>query len=148
MMAKSKKQKEFLSRCATSVQPVEDILDDLVILPQTLVNWMDERDFKFKLHGMRRFLRRARDLQLEAASMRAATLLSRVAGGDELSKMTPARRAACVDVIRLARDSRARRRAQDADVVNRERRLAHPDLSDAEAAQLAQELSGSKPVIA
>lgn len=144
MTSKPKRQKEFLARCATSVQPIEDILDDLEILPHTLVNWMDERDFKFKLHGMRRFLRRARDLQLDASAMRAATLLSRVADGDDLPTMTPIRRAACVDVIRLARDSRARRRSQDADVINRERRLAHPDLSDEDATRLTLELTRSQ----
>lgn len=146
MTTKQKKavQKEFLQRCATTAQTLEDLIDDLEIEPQTFLNWADERDFKSKMHGMRRYLKKARELQLQASALRAATLMARVADGEIIANYTIDCRAACIDVIRLARDSRARRRAQDADVINRERRLAHPDLSDEEAERLAQELSEPK----
>lgn len=147
MTTKKKKatQKAFLTRCATTTQSLEDLLEDLGILPQTLVTWMDEREFRSKLHGMRRYLRRARDLQLEAASLRAATLLASLTtvGHDERSNSTT--RAACVDVIRLARDSRARRRVHDPDEVNRYRRVAHPDLTDDEVDRLMHELDTAPP---
>ena len=137
-------QKQFLDQCVTTTQPLEDLIDTLEIKPQTLLNWMDERDFKSRIHGMRRYLRKARELQIQASALRAASLMTRIADGEQVGHYTPERRAACVDVIRLSRDSRARRRAQDADVINRERRLAHPDLTDEEADRLAQELSESQ----
>jgi alkanesulfonate monooxygenase SsuD/methylene tetrahydromethanopterin reductase-like flavin-dependent oxidoreductase (luciferase family) len=137
-------QKEFLHRCVTTGQPLEELIEDLNILPQTLLKWMEERDFKSRVHGMRRYLRKARELQIQASALRAASLITRIADGDNVASYSSERRAACIDVIRLARDSRARRRAQDADVLNKDRRLAHPDLSEEEADRLAQELSDSE----
>lgn len=135
-------QKAFLSQCVTTTQTLEDLLDDLGIRPQTLVTWMAEREFKSKLHGMRRYLQRARELQLEAASLRAAGLLASLTAPPNGARANPVSRAACVDVIRLARDSRVRRRAQHPDEVNRQRRLAHPDLSDEEVDRLLREFDG------
>ncbi len=137
-------QKQFLHLVANSTQPIEDIIDTVDILPETLLNWMDERDFKSKLHGMRRFLRKARDLQLEASSLRAARILADLTTPSKKDVNKPNVRAACVDVIRLARDSRARRRSQDADETLRQRRLSHPDLSDTEATALLNELNASQ----
>lgn len=148
MTTKRKKtlQREFLHRAATTTQTLDDLMEDLGILPQTLVRWMGERDFRSKLHGMRRYLARARDLQLEAASFHAARLLSTLTTVPHEDRANSTTRSACVDVIRLARDSRARRRANEADEVNRQRRLAHPDISDEEATRLMLEMEAeSKP---
>lgn len=136
-------QKEFLRRCVSSAEPLEELFDDLSIPYETFVSWMDEREFRSRLHGMRRFLRKARDLQLNLSSYRAAGTLARLTA---VEKGTPApahARAACVDVIRLARDSRARRRAQEPNEVLRQRLISHPDLTDEEASRLTAELAAS-----
>jgi hypothetical protein len=139
-------QKSFLNRSATSTAPLEKILEELKITPQTFVTWMNEREFQSKLHGMKRFVTKTRELQIQTISMRAASLLSTVPAEkkEEFEKVTDVQRAACMDVIRMARDSRARRRNQKAKEIHRDRRIAHPDLSDAEAERLVIELSESQ----
>lgn len=139
-LPKITKQQQFFRRCVTGTETLEEILKDLDISPYMFVRWLGERDFKSRMHGMRRYLQRARDLQLEASSVRAAEMLSRIAVGTE---MKPVARAACIDVIRLARDSRVRRRNAKPDEVLRHRKLAHPDISDEEATRLMLELETS-----
>lgn len=136
-------QKQFLERLAKNIQPLEELMDDLDILPETFISWTDERDFKSKLHGLRRYLRKARDLQLEVSSFRAAYILANLTTVEKSKSANPVTRSACVDVIRLARDSRVRRRTQEAETLGRERLLSHPDLSEEEALRLTAELSAS-----
>lgn len=136
-------QKQFLDQLAKNVQPLEELMDDLKISPETFLTWTDERVFKSKLHGLRRYLRRARDLQLEVSSFRAAHMLANLTTVGKSESSNTVTRAACVDVIRLARDSRVRRRTQDGEEIGRDRLLSHPDLSDEEALRLTAELNAS-----
>lgn len=143
-MSKTAKQKEFLRLTVTSLKSLEEIFEDLKISPQAFVTWLGERDFRGKLHGMRRYLGRARELQLETSSLRAAGILSRLTSVPREQESKPITRAACIDVIRLARDSRVRRHNLRPDEVARQRRVAHPDISDEEATRLMLELETSQ----
>ena len=136
-------QNTFFKTCIQSVQPLEDIFDDLKIPYETFVSWMDEREFKSRMHGMRRFLKKARDFQLDLTSYRASGMLTRAANETLKEKTQTISRSACVDVIRLARDSRARRRSQEAEEIGRNRLLTHPDISDQEASRLTAELDAN-----
>jgi hypothetical protein len=84
---------------------------ELNIIPEMLARWLTKRDFRVKLHATRRYLRRSRELQLQLGAMRAAQVLAGSLQSEDADLR--ALRAACVDLIKLARDSRARRGADD-----------------------------------
>ena len=138
-----KLQTDFLHQCVQGNQTLEEVMDDFHIPPQTLAGWLMDREFRIRLHGMRRFLRKARDIQLELGARRAAEMLTRCATDTSLKKIEPIQRSACVDLIRLARDSRARETAMHPhpDDMSKHRALHHPDVSDDEAQRLMDELA-------
>lgn len=148
MIAKTTKkilklQTDFLHACVSGNQTLEDVMDDFHIIPETLAGWLMDREFLIRLQGMRRFLRKARDLQLELGARRAAEVLTRCATDTAVREVKPLQRTACVDLIRLARDSRARARAADPhpDELTKHRALYHPEVPEEEAQELLKELA-------
>lgn len=139
-------QNEFFRRCIESMQPLDDVFQDLKIPHETFVSWMAEREFQSRLGGMRRFLRQAREVQLELSAYRAASVLDRNTAPPKEATGTPATRSALVDVIRLARDARARRRSHQPDAVGKAMLHPHPDLSNDEAAKLISELADADSI--
>ena len=140
-------QKQFIAQCLESSQTLDEIMDDLNLPSQTLAGWLTQKDFRVRLHGLRRHLRRTRELQVEIGAMRAAAALTRASSGTD-ENLKPVVRAACVDLIRLSRDSRARSRAVDpsADDLTKRRALYHPNVPADEAQSLMDELARREEV--
>ena len=138
-----KLQDEFFHNCVNSTQTLDEILEDLGVPPETLSGWLTEKDFRVRLHGMRRYLRRARDIQLEIGALHAAGMLMRSATDTATTPITSVARSACVDLVRLARDSRARVSANNPtpDEMTKRRSLYHPDVPEEEARELIEELA-------
>lgn len=137
-----KLQEQLFQSCLNGNQTLEEVMDDLHIPPETLAGWLTDRDFRVRLNAMRRFLRKARDIQLELGARRAAEMLSRCATDTALTKVESVQRSACVDLIRLARDSRARASAMNPhpDDVTKRAALWHPEMAEEEARQLMADL--------
>ena len=136
-------QDEFLKQCRASSQTLDEILDDMNVPPETLAGWLMEDAFRRRLHEMRQELRRKRELQVQIGAARAAAELTRTVDGTD-PRASAVRRAACVDLIRLARDSRARRRMANLppDEYAREyRALYHSAIAPDEAQELMEQLA-------
>lgn len=138
-----KLQADFLDQCVRGSQTLEEVMDDYHIIPETLAGWLMDREFRIRLHGMRRFLRKTRDFQLEMGARHAADVLTRCATDTSIKKVEPLQRTACVDLIRLARDSRARATAMhpNPDDVSKRNDLYHPAVPEDEARELMAELA-------
>lgn len=136
-------QDAFFDACVNSTQTLEEIIEDLGIPHQTLAGWLIEPNFRVRLHGLRRYLRRARDLQIEMGALHASAMLLRTATDTAITKTESVTRSACVDLIRLARDSHARARVQNstAEDETKRRALYHPDVPADEARELIEELA-------
>ena len=138
------RQEAFFKQCLDSNQSLDEILEDLEIPPETLAGWLMTRAFRVRMQGMRRYLRRARELQVQIGALRASAMLLRAATDTLVTPPQAISRAACVDLIRLARDSRARRAANDPhpdDVLKARTPIYHPDVDEAEARALIEELA-------
>lgn len=136
-------QDTFLNQCRASTQTLDEILEEMEVPPETLAGWLMDDAFRQRLHAMRQELRRKRELQVQIGAARAAAELTRTVDGTD-PRASAVRRAACVDLIRLARDSRARRRATDMppDEYAREyRALYHSAISPDEAQELMEQLA-------
>ena len=137
-----KRQKDFIARCIDSSQTLDEILSDLELPADTLAGWLMDRDFRIRLHRLRKYLKKARELQVDLGAVHAASCLSRVATDTRPADAKPVQRAACVDLIRLSRDCDARRKMQtlSADDLTKRHDLYHPAIAADEAQALMDEL--------
>src|SRR5687768_10052628 len=92
-----KLQDAFFHNCINSTQTIDEVLDDLGLPPETLAGWLMQPAFRVRLHGTRRYLRRARDIQLEIGALHASAVLLRTATDTAIKKTEPLARSACVD---------------------------------------------------
>jgi hypothetical protein len=113
---------------------------DLQLMPEQVARWLVTKSFRRKLSRARRHARRLRDLQIEVGAWRAAQVLMQVAVSDD-AKAKPVVRQACTDLIKLARDARARTISDRAAPTSPLART-HPDLDPTEQTELAQQLAG------
>jgi hypothetical protein len=132
-------QTQFLDRCLQGDAPLHDVLRDLNIPHATLAGWFTQRWFRKRVHALARYLVRTRELQLQIGSWRAAQLLSGAIVAPP-QETTSAHRTACVELIKLARDSRARRFAERRRTRADRATLAHPDVGERESLDLAGEI--------
>ena len=142
-------QDTFLAQCRASTQTLDEILEEMDLPPETLAGWLTDDAFRRRLHAMRQELRRKRELQVQIGAARAAAELTRTVDGTD-PRASAVRRAACVDLIRLARDSKARRRATDLppDEYAREyRALYHSAIAPDEALELMAQLERGAPAL-
>lgn len=136
-----KRQRDFLNECLTTSQTLREVMEDFNVTPESLARWLTDDEFRSRLHSARRYLRKTRDLQLEIGSLHAAEMLFRCSADVGAKDVKSVQRAAWVDIIRLARDSLARMRAEQPGEVLRNQRLYHPAIAEAEANKLAEELA-------
>jgi hypothetical protein len=138
-----KLQGEFLHKCCLSLQTLEEVMDDFDITPETLACWLGDREFRIRLHSTRRYLRQTRDVQLEMGARHAADVLSRCVTDTAIKETKPLQRLASVDLVRLARDSRARAAAthSSADDETKNAAIYHPGVPADEARDLMRELT-------
>jgi t-SNARE complex subunit (syntaxin) len=97
--------------------------------------------FRKALKRVESYLRSARELDLNLAATRAASQLV----SDPVKGQAKTSRPALIDIIKLARDSRARRRHEVREASPARLPMAHPSISREEAASLLAGLQGNQP---
>lgn len=133
-------QQQFIDRCLHTDKTLDQVMQELNILPAQVAHWLTTRGFRQRLTHARRHARRMRELQIELGAWRAAQVLVRAAVSDEAT-VTPVVRQACADLIKLARDTRARSIQHRAPTAGRSAPRIHPDLDPAEQSELARHLT-------
>jgi len=139
------KQTRFLSACAVSGKTLGEVLEELQVSPATLARWLTQRSFRQRVNRLRKSLALSRELQLAVGAARAAQVL---AGG--LRTPADCNHRACVELIRLSRDTKARRRAEERPAkpsINPAGHSlpVHPDLNRNEAQKLIDDLQRTNP---
>ena len=140
-------QKRFLQECLKSERQLDEIMADFHLSPQRFAKWLSRRGFRWHLEQTFKQLRRQRELNLELGAAHGAKMLARAADGSFAKHKgdqvpTPQRRQAWVDLVKLARDSRARRKAhrQIYRSAHHTPRLPHPDVAAEDAEKLMKRL--------
>lgn len=134
------KQSQFLSTCATSGKTLGEVLEEIKLEPTTLARWLVQRSFRQRVSRLRRSLALSRELTLAVGAVRAAQVL---AGATQIP--TSCNQRACIELIRLSRDVKARRRAEDRPPKRTIKPTmnqvpVHPDLDRDEAQKLIDDL--------
>jgi hypothetical protein len=125
----------FLRACMHSDKTLSELMEEFAISPATFARWLLRDDFRRALNRVRRYLKQTRELDIELAATRAAAALAQPTTG----KGKPA----YIDLIKLARDTRARRRHEIAELKSPEVPLIHPAVSSEEASRLLADLQQS-----
>ena len=136
-----KTQQTFLDLCVTSGQTLGEVMHELHLTPDQLARWFASAEFRLRLNKTLRFLRHTRELNVQLGAAKAAGLLHHAAAHPEdATRDLP--RSACVDLIRLARSSSARRHAQSHKLdIAPALATPHADLDPEQANVLAAQLS-------
>lgn len=134
------KQSQFLSVCAVSGKTLTEVLEEIKLEPTTLARWLVQRSFRQRVNRLRKSLAMSRELTLAVGAVRAAQVL---AGATQTP--TNCNQRACIELIRLARDVKARRRAEDRPSKQSIKPAlngvpVHPDLDRDEAQKLIDHL--------
>ena len=139
------KMEAYLREMSKGERPSRAVADEQGVDVLALARWLDQPWFSDRIAEIRRHLRHRREVDLELGASRAAALLHAAVTAE--APVEPAARAACVELIRLARDSGWRvklKKARAAAAEPEPAALAHEDVSEAEAERLmaAMEASG------
>ena len=134
------KQTQFLSTCAVSGKTLTEVLEDIKLEPTTLARWLVQRSFRQRVNRLRQSLAMSRELTLAVGAVRAAQVL---AGATQTP--TNCNQRACIELIRLSRDVKSRRRAEDRPAKRSIKSTidglpVHPDLDRDEAQKLIDNL--------
>ena len=132
-------QRAFLDQCLHTDKSLGRVMIDMQIMPEQVARWLATRSFRRQLGRARREARRLRDLQIEVGAWRAAQVLTEIALCDD-AKARPVVRQACTDLIKLARDARART-ISDRAAPSMPPARTHPDLDPDEQTRLTQQLA-------
>ena len=134
----------YLRELSKAERPARAVADGQGVDVLALARWLDQPWFAARVAELRRHLRHRREIDLELGASRAAALLHAAVTAEE--PVEPAARAACVEVIRLARDTgwRAKsKKARSAAAVEVPAEVAHGDVPPAEAEALMAALEAS-----
>ncbi len=141
----------YLRELSKAERPARAVADGQGVDVLALARWLDQPWFAARVAELRRHLRHRREIDLELGASRAAALLHAAVTAEE--PVEPAARAACVEVIRLARDTGWRAKLKKArsaaaaavEAVEAAVEVAHGDVpaAEAEALMAALEASGS-----
>ena len=136
-------QTRFLGLCATSGNSLTQVLTELRIEPATLARWLVQRGFRVRVSRLRKSLALSRELALAIGAVRAAQVLA-----GSVEDPSKCNHRACIELIRLSRDVKARRRAEDRPQKRALKKSAdelpiHPDLNQDEAKSLLDELKSA-----
>jgi len=129
-------QRRFLAAVAAQGSAVPELLKATGVSPRRFGFWMANRRFRRRLAAALRALARASEVDLQLAACRASARLDKIAnqkGGTSVARQ------ACVDLVRLARDARRRKRRK-VEPTPAPPSLAHPDLDPEDVRDLTARL--------
>jgi hypothetical protein len=95
--------KRILHRLADPNSDVRDVIKPLHATMRPLLSMLRDRTFQRQLRGLLGALRLQREIELQRASVQAASILARQVSRN--GTMSEARRRTCIELIRLARSS-------------------------------------------
>lgn len=139
------RQEAYLRELSKADKPSATVADEQGVDVLALARWLDQPWFSDRIAEIRRHLRHRREVDLELGASRAAALLHAAVTAE--APVEPSARAACVELIRLARDSGWRvklKKARAAAAEPEPAALAHEDVSEAEAERLMAAMEASQ----